>query len=207
MTTAISSAWAKRPFGSVTPAGRDDALPAFLKGARRLRVFTVSIFAPACFATLACAGPALADCGVDCLHSCDSQCYGTAGPYCRSGCMAACNKKCFDGRSQRQDAYGAVYVATDGGDAYGFSYGKRNQADAIDQALAECQARGQACQRLLLFVNRCATVVEGWRDGRVVGFSGAAETDPSVATSKAMAVCAQQYPGADCKVAREFCPQ
>jgi hypothetical protein len=162
------------------------------------------ILAPALLCALGLAQPVLADCGVNCLYSCDSKCYGISGPYCRSDCMGKCNRECAEGQSR--EVYGAVYVATDGSEAYGFSYGKSNQADAIDRAQAECQARGGGCRRLLLFVNRCAAIVQGWRAGRVLGASGAAEPSQSAATSKALALCVEENPGADCKVAREFCP-
>ncbi|MGO8920353.1 MAG: DUF4189 domain-containing protein [Stellaceae bacterium] len=101
-------------------------------------------------------------------------------------------------------SYGSVYATSDGSGDYGFSYGFGDQYSAMGEAKKRCidQGRG-SCQRLLIFANRCASIIYAKRGDDILGISGSAE--PRQADAAGLALCRRQNPGANCEIVEQFC--
>jgi Domain of unknown function (DUF4189) len=147
---------------------------------------------------------ALAQGGASCLFECDAKCYGIPGPYCRSGCMAQCNSRAPS--TALPQSYGSAYATSDGSGAYGFSFGFGDQYSAMDEAKKRCQKQGSGpCQRLIIFANRCASVIYAKRGDDILGISGSAEPRQADADAKGLALCRRENPAASCEIAEQFC--
>ena len=155
-------------------------------------------------ALLASPSAALAQGGAGCLFQCDSKCYGLPGPYCYPDCMAQCNSRAPS--TTVPQSYGSVYATSDGSGAYGFSFGFSDQYSAMDEAKKRCLKQGAGpCQRLIIFANRCASVIYAKRGDDILGISGSAEPRQVDADAKGLALCRRQTPGATCEIAEQFC--
>ncbi len=141
-----------------------------------------------------------------CVGICGGTCYSTPEPY-KSGCFNRCVDRCKNEEEPPgKDSYGAVFVSSDGSGTFGFSYEWRNQVDALAEAAKQCfKQAGKPCDRLLIFVNRCAVVVRAKLGNDVAGFAGSAEPDQGEADARGVAECRQVYPGANCEIVKQFC--
>jgi hypothetical protein len=150
--------------------------------------------------------PAAAQGGASCLYECDSKCYGMSGPYCKSQCMAECNSRGSGGAPVRQ-SYGSVYVTYNGSGDYGYSYEFDDQYGAMAEAEKQCKADGGGapCARLLVFANKCASVVYAKRGDDIVDISGSAEPRQADADAQGLALCKRANPTASCEVVERFC--
>jgi Domain of unknown function (DUF4189) len=77
---------------------------------------------------------------------------------------------------------------------------------ALGDAQGGCQSagRGRRCIKLIVFVDQCAAVVSAVSGPRIDIISGARDT-PEAALQATLEACAERYPGADCRIERQFC--
>jgi hypothetical protein len=143
-----------------------------------------------------------------CIHKCDAQCsVSNPGSY-KAGCVNSCVARCVQDADSSDSRFGAVYVSGSARPSYGYSFAWRRPYDAMDEAAGQCRSRsgGQPCQRLLVFENKCASVVFVRRgDNNVVDIAGGAEPNQAAASAAALALCRSENPGAQCTVEKEFC--
>lgn len=66
-------------------------------------------------------------------------------------------------------------------------------------------ARERTVPEVLVFANRCVSIVYAKRGGDVLDISGSAEPRQKDADAKALALCGRQNPRASCDIAERFC--
>ena len=127
---------------------------------------------------------------------------------CVNSCVATCLHEADNSNGNSRSRFGAVYVAGRTQPFYGFSFAWRTSSDAMDEAAAQCrdQSGGLRCRRLLVFDNKCASIVFGRRDNNeVVDIAGAAEPSQRAASAGALALCRGTSSAPQCRVEKEFC--
>jgi hypothetical protein len=67
------------------------------------------------------------------------------------------------------------------------------------------EARQRTCQRLIIFANRCVSVIYAKRGDDILGISGSAEPRQADADAKGLALCRRENPAASCEIAEQFC--